>query len=297
ALDSALERGELLAAQRIFELADTGLITGLEPMDASSRVHQASERARRRLDEARWTCESELGQAVSLELIPEAERQTLASTLETLGPTAQLHALEPALERIEAIRRDIRQRREERARELEQSIAQREKELPPSEAFARARTALARLDFFTAQDYLDAAVAGRPLPEEPGPDLFAESFFPAFVRATEGMELDPLRLRDAIRRRERLGPFDASVLSAEDSDPAADFLHPWFLVKQQNDPARNLAVFLERLGFTKVELELDAAFDRNWRGKARSWNLSVKPLDDRDMCPVPEYGSKAQGRY
>jgi hypothetical protein len=297
AFGSALEHGELLSAERIFRLADEGLIDAIDPTEASSRVHQAKERARRRLDEARRTCEIELGHAVSHELLPEAERQTIISTLEALGPAAPLDALEPALERVEKIREEIREKRTQRARELEEEIAQREKELPASEAFARAREALARLDFVTAQDYLDAAKTGRPLSKEPEPDLFANGFFPAFVQAAEGMELDLVRLRDAIRNRRRLGAFDASVLSDEDTAPAADFLRPWFLVKQQTDPGPNLEVFLGLLGFTTVDLKADTAFDRQWRGKARGWNLSVKPLGERELCPLPEYGSKAQGRY
>jgi len=92
-----------------------------------------------------------------------------------------------------------------------------------------------------------------------------------------------------------LGPIDINDIRGGQARSAATLLDNWFTSKRLagriTDP-RRISSVVEALGFNDVECTLGRTSTKNL------WvNVRTRPLRDRTICPVPQYGSMAGGLY
>jgi hypothetical protein len=294
AVEEGLKRRDFLTVQRILDLPEASLpSSGIDVEKFAERSAEQRERAQAELLEEKRRCAIELEQAVSLDLLTEDERDGLVSRLETFTEREYLQFGPPRRE-LTAVRAAIADKRSQRTDEIRRRIeSERIAERFP-EAHRRITAALQRHDFPTAQEYVDAAVAGQPLPEERGPDVFADLFFPKFVKEASALEkIAQTELVGAVRAGRRIDPIDMTDVPGAQRDEAARFLAAWQKVKQKADTPANLKALLEGIGFRDVKLE-STRMDNE---RVQRIRLIAAPFHDRDICVVPQFGSMARGHY
>ena len=123
-----------------------------------------------------------------------------------------------------------------------------------------------------------------------------DAFFPdgaeAMCAALENAG-NPRAVVERIRTGKSFGGLTPNLPGAR-RDSAARMLTAWFALKRRGevgpDGAREISNLFSEIGFHVQDVEA--------RGpSANEVLLRTVPLDRRDQCPVPAYGSAAQGRY
>lgn len=161
-------------------------------------------------------------------------------------------------------------------------------------------------DLLTAHEYLDHCERGEPLPQARQERLTLEAFFPGLVQAEARATQRPQR-EDVLARRP-LGRVRLDELPDGRLDSSADLIDVWREMESGRrrapgrltpayDPARP-KLLLKRL-FTAldfVDVEINPRTEAG-AGAATTYFLRCRPLTDRAFCPVPQYGSQADGQY
>ena len=159
------------------------------------------------------------------------------------------------------------------------------------------RTMVAAGDLTILRESIDAVRAGADLRggDRPGalPRAFAETYLTAgFERLGAGAR-NMVDLVQAAERRVRTDAVDFSSLPPEDVTGAQELLRAWAGLRAgPGDRIVALRVLFEALRFSNVKL---VAAPTN--GAARRFTLTCDRIADRSICPIPEFGSGAGGRY
>ena len=161
-------------------------------------------------------------------------------------------------------------------------------------------------DLLTAHEYLNLCEHDEPLPEPRSEVLAFERFFPALVQAEARAQRRPQR-EDVLARRP-LGRVALDELPEERLESAAELIDVWRELEAGHrrqpgrsgtarDPARPLHL-LRRLFRTLdfIDAEVSAPTEAG-TGAAKAFQMRCRPLADRAFCPVPLFGSQAQGQY
>lgn len=249
--------------------------------------------------------------------------------------TGEGHRFHEAFAILAAIRQAIAERTQDKTREalaeLERLPLDRS-----SGSYRRIQAVIESRDLLSANDYFERIKAGSPLPEPPEPhrDPFAE-FFPARLRSidiwfqeqfaahSEVAAADSSRLLprsggerngigasvtlaspspspqhpgDALVRLLRGGSDFAGLelrrIPVPQLSASADAVRLWLNIKRTQkvkaDEARQL---LRWLGFDVQVARLTKS------ERPTEVHVETTPLTDRDLCPVPSFGSQAEGRY
>ncbi len=103
-------------------------------------------------------------------------------------------------------------------------------------------------------------------------------------------------IEDVRRRRDKDLPVEMSGVSEEQAGHVVLMLEAWFITKRSKRIERTYArTILTTLGFSfdvqGTGIQVEPANRRTWI------NISVEPVRSADQCPVPAYGSDANGRY
>ncbi|OJY83092.1 MAG: hypothetical protein BGP23_08555 [Lysobacterales bacterium 66-474] len=155
-------------------------------------------------------------------------------------------------------------------------------------------------DIATANEYLHWVRQGIAAPIEPldsGLAKFA-SFFPDSMRSIAGWLSTSGKRRDdvlaAIRRGDAIPGADFSEADTVKRERAAEVYAIWcdMLVQERTPKQPRLESFLHWIGFTVTALHQDD------RVQGREiWSLDAVTIADRVVCPIPQFGSSARGRY
>lgn len=160
--------------------------------------------------------------------------------------------------------------------------------------------ALSDGDIATANEYLHWIRQGIAAPIKPldgGLTTFA-SFFSGSMRSIAGWLSTTGKRRDdvlaAIRRGDAIPGADFSEADTVQRERAAEVYAIWcdMLVQLRTPKQPRLESFLHWIGFTVTALHQDD------RVQGREvWSLDAVTIADRVVCPIPQFGSSARGRY
>lgn len=198
-----------------------------------------------------------------------------------------------ALKRVKTVTSRIEQQKKKRVDEARVQFDQERPSL--NEDVARELAVpLERSDIHTFNELLQRVRQGSaPWPEkDQRRDLFRE-FYPTLHSEVLSnlAKTDPTEVDKLIRNGGFLGTlsFDLDGDEAARSD-AEEIYSIWATAFSRRTLGRdNLKKLLEALGLSVRSLDQD--------NSGMGWTLLTTPIDDREVCPVPHFGSRAQGRY
>lgn len=288
AFHARIQAGDLAGAEQLLPLMPEGAASGVADIEHAKEMwardlQKEVQHARRASevglaygylsDEDRSACESELS---SVEL---AQRETMRFDI--------------AMKRVQAVAERIEQQKIRRVEEARHAFDQERPALSPEFALD-VEAPLKRSDIHTFNELLQRVRQGAaPWPElTQRVDVFSE-FYPvrlndllASLGKLERTEVDKL-----IRNGGSIGALSFELDGDEQARIEAEQVYKaWATGFGRHRLDRdNLRKVLEALGVQVRSLEQDKA--------GHGWTLFSETIDDREVCPVPHFGSRAQGRY
>jgi hypothetical protein len=184
-----------------------------------------------------------------------------------------------------------------RMHQVEQVRARMESEGIGKDApsYARIHAALERGDVDTANESIDLTLRGDTLPElSEAQDWFRE-FFPTAATEIDAYLSDPQRcaeLPSAIESRQTLPGVDLREIPDPQIEEAVAVIEAWNALKKVKRPKpEHIRTLFERLGFSVLRLTEAGVAPR------ASLSMEFVALKHRNQCPVPYFGSLANGHY
>lgn len=247
--------------------------------------------------------------AVALGFVPEADRLKLLGEIQSIEQNLNdILSFSPHHQQLEEIRKEIREKRNHHIDLVRTRLNEKLDRNAP--AFSRIEQVIQTGDVYTANEYIQMILDGHELPEpDDSRDIFEEFFFdkrppieaylesehdknrPTWSQIAAGLKNHASNLRNTFR----LGPIDLTHIRGPQARSAAEMIENWFTLKRlraDRFEPRYLNAFLEALGFHEVTSSILL------RGSKSHWvNVRTRPIEDRALCPVPQYGSLARGVY
>lgn len=290
AFEARVQTGDLAGAEL--------LLPHLPGSSDESSTTQAIERARdfwvkdlqRAVLQARRA--SEVGLAYGY--LSDAERATCESELSAVELSQrETGRFDRALLHVRNI---VRRIEEHKARRIDEARREfdREKSGLSDDVARQVEAPLSRADVHTFNELLQRVRQGvDPWPDrEVRRDAFRE-FFPMLQSELLGLiaKLDPAEVDKLIRSGGSVGQlsFDLDGDNQARSESEETYRAWAMSVKKRNMSRESLRRILEELGLSVRALDQDRS--------GSGWALQTSLLDDREVCPVPHFGTRAQGRY
>jgi hypothetical protein len=167
---------------------------------------------------------------------------------------------------------------------------------PTGDAGVRIEAALQEGDILSANEYLDLVKKGHPIPEKSNDRVIFDSFFPEMLIHLEeqyGENLPATSLLNSIQRGKTFLNIKFGSLSDTQRTEAVEMMNSWYALKKQKQigaDQEGLKLLLRRIGFEVTEL-IGAGTHRAWL------SMRTEVISDRNLCPVPYFGSQANGQY
>lgn len=285
-----VERGDVLGAELMVQC---GMV---EPQSVALRQDRERWKQALRREVAECRRSVEVGSAYGY--LGEADRSQIESRLaQWEAQVDDVRRFDVAMAQLRAIRDQVRQAREARAQQVREAMGDIAITDDTRITVTDVEKALSDGDIATANELVHWLVQGRPVPT----DLDRESqegfdkFFPEVMQAIEPW-LENQR-RDAVEQAIRLGQalpgVDSKRVAGAQRDQAAKMFGAWSDMKaHQGAEQSRLEALLTSLGFSVRSIS------RSEKVAGREvWALDTKPVEDRYVCPVPMFGSAANGKY
>ena len=292
AFQSRLERGDLHGAERLAAIADPAVSD-----DWLAEVRRESEAWRGRLSRALAEARREVEIGSAYGYLSEAERNAAETGLVQLESQADdVRRFDVRLGEVVEVRETVRRKRDERTAEIRASLASLRRRPGGEEGADQIERVLQQADLATAREMLQRLAAGLSVwPEAQGSTDRFEAFFPGAVQALEGWLNSHSRpaVESAIRHGTAIPGLDFRHVAGAQREQASRMYAAWadLKAKKQGDVDR-LGRLLSGLGIAVQRLaQTERIPDREF------WSLETSPIEDRNICPIPEFGSGANGRY
>ena len=166
----------------------------------------------------------------------------------------------------------------------------------PSEdkRFERVQRAIEKDDFRTANEYVDLLKEELQLPDEDEYTDHLREFFPVVVNEYKRLDkLGRAQLPTSIRSQKRVCAVSFDHLTAEQAKESAAVMEMWQEIRRKGLASTDeVAEILRYLGFGEARV---TAGDQT--GKRRWFSAATQILRNQKQCSVPQYGSRARGRY
>lgn len=211
---------------------------------------------------------------------------------------SRIDQFEPHFETLYQIDEKVNDARLKRREEILQSLAKLKN--ASQEDRKRIKTALDEYRFQVAEDFVDRIERGEELPAPARVRVRPfDRFFPNFVEeyaAFRDKTPDAFTLvRHAVENGERMGPIDAARLNKDAARDGGQILEAWESLRGGRTSVDTLRTLMSTLGFTNAEVERGS--DGRMISGERVFTLKAKPVADRSVAQVPDFGSYARGRY
>ena len=210
--------------------------------------------------------------------------------------------------KLEYIDRAIAEKRQQRIREVHQKLSETTVPADRQADLDFVRQSLDRGDFLSADEYIELIRKGQPLVRTSElPRVVLTEFFPGFVQRFDTFmggdsrsRPEPRDVVDRIREahlpgRDRvIGPIDMRGVPGPQAAEAAEMVTSWLRLKScPTNAAKDLTTLLTAFGFRNVQVTFAAS------PKSPHWLATClcTPLGDPNICIIPDFGSKANGRY
>ena len=162
----------------------------------------------------------------------------------------------------------------------------------------RIQSAIDSRHFQVADDYLERVEGDQPLPPPVPLGRPFDAFFPDFVqeysvscdREGDGIQ----RARDVVARRTSESFIDAGSLSEDASRKGLELLNAWVALRDGATSLDGLRTLLGALGFGHAKVR--KSYERTLGGES-VFLVDTVPIADRDIVQLPDFGSRANGRY
>ena len=294
ALEARMKSGDMLGAEWIVWKHQGSKEFSRWQTDWKREVEAWRSALRRDIVETRR--EIEVGSAYGY--LNDSERGALESEIvEWEAQEDKVRRFDLATLALDNIKDKVQRNRNQRSRDIRKTLD----EFPRSERHAadllEIDKVLSQGDIATANELLQRLTSGYSLmlEDDNQRDKFRE-FFPRQATALESW-LESQRNRStivsAIRTGQGIPDLNFQRVAGAQRDQAASMFDAWLDIKsrKQAEPSR-LAILLSGFGFTVKQLtQKDRLQDRE------TWELNTAPIEDRNICPVPLFGSHARGRY
>lgn len=306
--DAHSERRDHVATQRILEVLENRV-------PATTDLDELRERRRREIQECRAglrasidETNAEIERAVTEDLFAESQLVNYRGKVEAIvaDQTLDFQAADAVLRDV---REEIARRRADRVLEARRRLIRSRIGETDPEAYQRIEAALEQGNLPAANEFIAMVESGEPIPDpEPKRDAFLE-FFPAFGQKVasffEGSRAeaesgrarpDARMLIDGIRDRRSFGLLDLQAIPDRSQlFDASRMLQAWFqATNRQGDVGDSVRQVLTGLGFQVANCQRSPG---PLQQRAASFEVTASSLTDRQICPVPQYGSLADGHY
>ncbi len=163
----------------------------------------------------------------------------------------------------------------------------------------RIESAVASGRFQVAEDFIERIERGEELPAlQTTDDRPFDRFFPHFVDryvALCDQEGDGVvHARSLIASRDSDEFIDASLLSEDGSRDGIDLLEAWERLRDGGTSSSRLNALMNALGFTSGTVQRT---NEETLGGEEVFALYAAPVADRSIVQLPDFGSRANGRY
>ena len=154
--------------------------------------------------------------------------------------------------------------------------------------------ALASSDLITLYEQLDRLKNGEPiLPVGLEPHQTLDDFLSKVPKIDEFLDRNDAcssdDVIDLLSQNEAVLGLNFSSLTFSQSQRAGRMLELWFnMARNENADENNIGELLDHLGFSVKKCELRSG---------NSLRIFTEPLRNRELCPVPAFGSDADGHY
>ncbi|MDE0456554.1 MAG: hypothetical protein OXI15_04610 [Chromatiales bacterium] len=297
---AAVERarcGDFLNAEAAIDFAErTGQIDEERADRSRNMIDEHRERVRRELnDRIRKTTDGLDAAYAEGTLTLEAYEQHSATIPQTDPPEAEIHA--QYFSALDEIDEKIKCAKAARCEAIRQTLNTLDR-LSPEER-ARIDSVVDSGRFQIAEDFVERIERGEDLPGgEMTSDRPFDRFFPRFVeeysdfsdRKGDGV----VRIRQVLEGRESSDLIDVGGLSEDTTRDGIALLDSWVALRNDPTSVRLLLPLVKALGFEDAKVK--GSNDRTFGGEA-IYSIETTPIADRGIVGIPDFGSRAGGKY
>ena len=303
AFDERLGRQDLEGSERLLRLLEREVtLGGTEAAGADlqtlrerwdERLVERRNALRRQIDQVR----AEVETGVAYGLITEAKRAEFDGVLVDLETAMEtLRRFWDAFARLAAVSASIVAHRREKTEDVRQRLNELAQRGLATEDVAAVQLTLEHGDILTANELLQRLDLGEHLEGNAAetPDRFRAYFPDGANQIDEALDtINPGELRERISTAKGFAGLDYSQIPAPQMRQASDMVNAWLSLKaNKRSDTDILRKLLGTLGFEVLALKAAQQI-----GMRADWELTVTPIEDRAVCPVPYFGSVASGRY
>lgn len=297
AFNHRVETHDLLNAQRILDALEAG-IEGTVDVDGcrqrlNDELRSHKDMLRRRLHSA----EEQVETGLALGLMSEAERAVIECTLvEIEAQVESIRNFRSAFDKLDSVFSELATRKSGKTAEATQRFEKLIHVGLGDQVVAEIRSAIDTGDMLTANEYLQRLESREPIHAsvQVAPDIFGR-FFPSVAGNIDdslGKTL-PQDIHRAVENGEQVASLDFSLLSPERRKLAADALAAWYAIRRNKKADRSgLRTLTSALGLAVTDLEVKGSH----MGR-QEYSAHMPTIEDRSICPIPHFGSRAKGHY
>ena len=213
---------------------------------------------------------------------------------------SEVNDFKPYFKKCERIGQEIEESQQKRQGDAMKRLALlKEKQKVKSEDIERIEKVIEANSYQVADDYIERVKRGESLPEhELRSGRAFDHFFPQFVEeyttSFKAGTPDTLeQIRSALEKHKHVRPVDATRLSANSARDGANFIKTWSELRSGNMDKNLLKALMRTLGFTGVEV----SNERQTNTGGKEFLLQTAPIANRRITQLPDFGSRANGRY
>ena len=290
-------RGDILSAEAAIDFAErTGQIDEKHADRSRNMIDEHRARLRRELgDRIRKTTDGLDAAYAEGTLTFESYEQQSEKIPHTDLPEAEIYAQYfPALDEIDD---EIERAKAARCEAIRQTLTTLTHLSP--EARERIDSVVDSGRFQIAEDFVERIERGEDLPAvDTTSDRPFDQFFPRFVEKyshfddKEGSGV--ACIRQVMEGRESLDFIDVSGLSEDTSRDGIALLDSWTALRNDPTAVRLLLPLVKALGFEDVKVK--GSNDRTSDGET-IYSIEATPVADRGIVGLPDFGSRAGGKY
>lgn len=157
-------------------------------------------------------------------------------------------------------------------------------------------------DLLLVETCLSTVADTGTLPTRKAGTSHIREFFPNFVnRVNENLKKEELLEKEGAEELQRGGKvagIDYSGVERSRMESAVTLLKSWTSLGGANGKgADSLRQIMEAIGFAVLEPGIEPVPKKLRNSKYPEFTMKCKPIEDRSICPVHQYGSGANGRY
>ena len=288
------------ATGRIIEYLQANFETSIDITQLEQQRNHLIDNCRTELERAVKETRRKLEGDVALGLLGESERLDYAAQIESIeNAIAITLRFSDKLEQLRAMGEAINTNRSQKIDEVRQKLLQEIGSDNP--AYARICRVLDTGDVLTANEYVDMVQRGQSIPEteENKREVFKEFFKEKYARLEDRLEpadRNPNKRRELISnitKRTNIETLQMQQVPGAQAKQAAEMLDNWLAVKgrKQAITEKDICQILKYLGFNTAQITINKIGNYTWI------DVLTEPIQDKNRCPVPAYGSEAEGHY